>query len=71
MIQTWSSGPGGEATCKKCGSVYSVTIYRAPARDSDSFNCEVCGHLMRKWNDTRIPSFTLKKAGKKPNESDT
>lgn len=64
MIQTWSSGDGADATCEKCGSVYLVKIYRLPARDSDSFTCEVCGDLMRKWDDTHVPSFTLKKAGK-------
>lgn len=68
MIQTWSSGEGADATCEKCGSVYSVEIYRLPTRDSDFFKCGVCGHLMRKWNDTRVPSFTLKKTGNKPSE---
>jgi len=66
MIQTWSSEDGTDAKCEKCGSVYSVKIYRLPAKDSDSFACEVCGDIMRKWNDTRVPGFTLKKAGKKP-----
>lgn len=64
MIQTWSSGEGPDETCEKCGSVYSVRIYRLPSKDSDSFNCEVCGHLIRRWNDTRVPEFTLKVAGK-------
>ena len=68
MIQTWSSGEGADATCEKCGSVYAVKIYRLPTRDSDSFECEVCGHLMHTWNDTRDPNFTLKKAGNKPSE---
>lgn len=65
MVQTLSSGEGNDATCQNCSSVYSVTIYRLPSRDSDSFYCMVCGHLMHTWNDTRIPEFTLKTAGEK------
>ena len=66
MIQTWSNGKGSDATCQKCGSVYAVKIYRLPAKDSDSFNCTVCGHLMHSWNNTRVPEFTLKAPGEKP-----
>lgn len=65
MVKTWTSGDGADETCEKCGSIYSVKIFRLPARDSDSFTCEVCGDILRKWNDTRAPSFTLKMAGKK------
>jgi hypothetical protein len=68
MIQTWSSGKGNDVTCKKCGSIYEVSIYRMPNKDKDSFECEVCGSLVREWNDTCVPSFQLKSAGKKPSE---
>lgn len=51
MIQTWSSEKVDDIKCEKCDSIYSVKIYRLPLKDSDSFNCIVCGHLMRKWND--------------------
>ncbi|GAB3663799.1 CpXC domain-containing protein [Ramlibacter alkalitolerans] len=63
MIKTWSSGEGADVTCPKCGAVYSVKIYRMLAKDSDSFHCEVCGELVKSWNDTRVPTFTLKKKG--------
>ena len=66
MVKTWSSGAGADATCEVCGSIYAVTIHRFPSRDMDSFKCEVCGHLMFEWNDTRSPSFELKKRGKVP-----
>ncbi|MET7014462.1 hypothetical protein ABXR19_09695 [Uliginosibacterium flavum] len=65
MVKTWTSGDGDDETCEKCGSIYSVIIHRLPARDSDSFTCEICGEILRKWNDTRVPSFTLKMAGEK------
>ncbi len=68
MTKTWSSGEEEDAKCQNCGSVYSVIIYRIPTRDNDTFNCTVCGHEMRSWNDTRIPEFTLKSAGKIPSE---
>lgn len=68
MVQTWSSGEEADVTCLKCGSVYSVTTYRLPVRDSDSFSCEVCNHLLRRWNERLVPNFTLKKAGEKPSE---
>lgn len=69
MVKTWSSGDAPDETCAKCGSVYSVRIHRVPARDSDSFNCQVCGELLRKWNDTRIPEFKLKKKGEVPGDA--
>lgn len=63
MVKTWNSGSGGEETCKTCNSVYEVTIRRYPQRDHDSFNCVVCGKLLRSWNDTASPSFRLKVRG--------
>lgn len=68
MIQAWSSEKGGDATCEKCGSIYSVTITRLPFKDIDSFNCEVCNHLMREWKNTRVPEYTLKTTGEIPNK---
>lgn len=68
MIQTWSTGAAPDVTCSKCGAIYSVKVTRLPVRDSDYFNCETCGELMKKWNDTRVPMFTLKKPGIKPGE---
>lgn len=70
MIKTWSSDKGEETACEKCGSIYEVKTYRLPARDHDSFTCQVCGSLMHQWNDTHVPSFKLKSAGKKPNKLD-
>lgn len=66
MVKTWSSEDAADAVCEKCGSVYAVRIHRVPMKDSDSFNCEVCGHLMNTWNATRIPEYKLKKAGSAP-----
>ena len=66
MVKTWSSGEGSDVTCSHCKSVYSVKIHRVPTKDSDYANCEVCGELLQKWNDTRIPGFTLKAKGNLP-----
>ncbi len=59
MPKTWSSENAGTETCKNCRAVYAVTLHRVPARDKDYFDCQVCGHRMREWNDTEYPSFTL------------
>lgn len=69
MIRTWTSGESDDVKCEKCNSIYSVKIYRLPCKDSDSFHCTVCGHLIRKWNDTRVPEYTLKISGKKSIDS--
>lgn len=66
MVKTWSSAESGDVTCEACGSVYSVTTHRLPAKDRDSFNCIVCGNTMHTWNDTMFPSFELKQRGKLP-----
>lgn len=63
MVRTWSTEKVADATCESCGSIYSVEIYRSPAREHGIFKCEICGLLMREWNDTHTPSFTLKKVG--------
>ena len=64
MIKTWTSGAAEDEACKNCGAVYEITIQRLPAKDSDHFNCEVCGTLLRKWNDTRVPNFKLRVNGR-------
>jgi len=69
MVRTWSTEQGRDETCEKCGSVYEVHITRFPGRDADKFNCDVCGHLMREWNDTESPSFRLKTRGTPPGAS--
>ncbi len=62
-MATWSSERAGKESCPECGSVYEVTIHYFPMRDSDYFNCEVCGYEMRRWNDTESPSFKLVERG--------
>ncbi|WP_072389481.1 hypothetical protein [Hyphomicrobium sp. CS1BSMeth3] len=59
MVQTWGTGDGGTASCKKCGAEYKVTVKRFPMRDSDKFNCEICGELMNEWNSTQVPMYEL------------
>jgi len=59
MAQTWSSENTGIEICKNCGAKYKVTITRYPCKDSDSFDCVKCGKLLKSWNDTESPSFTL------------
>lgn len=71
MVKTWSSSKVDDEVCKKCGSVYEVTMHRFPHRDEDSFNCFVCGNLMRKWNDTHCPMFELKQKGEVPPDQQT
>ena len=58
MVQTWGQEERGEHTCE-CGAVYKVTVHRFPMRDSDSFNCSVCGTQIAKWNSTEAPSYEL------------
>lgn len=66
MVKKWTTEPAVDFTCKPCGSVYSVAIKRFPLRDSDKAYCEVCGGLLKKWNDTEVPVFTLKTRGTPP-----
>jgi len=62
MVKTWKSESAGDVQCEECGAIYSKTIHRFPIRDNDSFSCEVCGHLMDKWNSTFCPSYELKES---------
>lgn len=64
MPRTWSSEENHDITCTECGSVYAVTIERFPLRDKDKFKCEICGVIVREWNDAVVPTFSLKSAGK-------
>lgn len=58
-MQTWTSEDAGVEICKNCGTQYSVTITRFPCRDHDTFNCTVCGDLLKEWNSTNSLSFSL------------
>ena len=62
-MKTGTSAAAPDEVCPSCGTVYEVRIYRLSAKDHDSFHCEVCGNLMKKWADTKVPSYTLKKPG--------
>lgn len=53
----WNSAPAGTAACASCGAVYEVTITRVSVQDNDQFDCAECGRILRKWNDTAVPSF--------------
>lgn len=63
MGKTFSRESAPDVTCPECGSVYSVVVYRSPARDSDHFDCQVCGTRIQQWNSTACPSYTLKERG--------
>jgi predicted Zn finger-like uncharacterized protein len=60
MPTDWIKGLGREFSCPHCGSVYAVTLNRYPSRNLDGAKCEICGKIMKAWDDTASPSFTLK-----------
>lgn len=60
MVKTWETSNENDFQCPSCGALYAVTVTRYPLKDKDSANCEVCGQVLREWNDTRVPTFTLK-----------
>lgn len=62
MPKTWKSSPGAEVPCPKCGSLYEKSTFRLPTKDSDRFDCEVCGERLDEWNSTTVPSYRLLKA---------
>ncbi len=66
MVKVWGEGGGADKECDACGSVYAVTYQRFPSRESDGFNCEICGKELERWNSTHQPDFKLIKPGKKP-----
>ena len=45
-------------TCE-CGAVYRREVQRDIVRDTDSFNCMVCGRQMELWSTSRWPRYTL------------
>ena len=47
MPQTWTHGSEENEICPKCDSIYKVTTFRLPMRDSDYFDCQVCGYKIR------------------------
>jgi len=59
-MKTWSSGRLPDETCPACGSVYTVTVERFPAKDKGRFKCEVCGEVVREWHDTYDWTYVLK-----------
>jgi len=64
MPRTWTSEESNDITCTECGSVYTVMIERFPLRDNDKFKCQICATTLREWNDTFVPTFSLKTSGK-------
>ena len=54
-----------DVTCPKCGAVYEMTEHKFAMRDKDSYECS-CGHELRSWDGSVVPSFSLKKAGREP-----
>lgn len=63
MGKTFSTERGDDFICGHCGSIYEVSIFNAPFKESDSESCEVCGELLKSWRSTSIPSFKLKIRG--------
>ena len=59
MAGEWGSGKR-DAACEKCGSTYLVEYYQVPAKEKESFTCEVCAHLMYDMKTTDTSTFTLK-----------
>ena len=36
--------------CKNCGAKYSYKEQRIQMRDKDEEKCDICGHVLLKWN---------------------
>jgi len=36
-----------QTTCKKCGSVYKLTVTKFPVRDTVSIDCTACGPVQQ------------------------
>mgnify|MGYP005815974811 CR=1 FL=1 len=47
-----------EKVCE-CGAVYEVGQQKLPVRDKDTYNCDVCGEELDRWNASNIPTYTL------------
>ena len=54
-------------SCQQCGSEYQV-VSRI-SRDSDSIECEVCGHTLKRWTGSHVA--ILIKRGEWPNKQST
>ena len=59
MIQSWAEVTAKRVPCKRCKSVYEKLVRYFPIKDSDHFDCEVCGQQVESWNDTAVPSYRL------------
>ena len=47
-----------EVTCK-CGAVYLEKGTKLPVRDKDSFDCNLCGEELNRWNGGVTYSYKL------------
>ena len=65
MVQSLEFQKGPDEKCDNCDAVYSVTIMPLPTSDSASFNCEICGQLVKKWDNTTSYNYELKNEIKK------
>lgn len=54
-----------EIICSRCGSLYKLRYTRTIMRDKDSLDCEFCGCEIYSWNEAKIWSAVLIKAGKR------
>ncbi len=59
MLRPWESESAPDEVCRECDARYRVLVTRFPRGDQDQFNCQVCGALIRSWNDTYSYSYTL------------
>lgn len=58
MVKVWQSASGGEVKCE-CGALYKKTLHRIPQKDSDYFDCNVCGERLDEWRSTTYPTYEL------------
>lgn len=53
-------------SCPQCGSEYEIISRKVNWRDSDSIECDVCGHMLKKWSGSRIYTAMLINRGEWP-----
>ena len=58
MVKTWGSEDGSNRACE-CGAIYEVSYRRFPMKDSDYFDCDICGKRLDKWKSTTVPIYRL------------
>jgi ribosomal protein S27E len=58
-------------SCPQCGSEYEIISRKVSWRDSDSIECNVCGHMLKKWSGSRIYTAMLIKRGEWPKKQST